>query len=515
MATRIIAVLNQKGGVGKTTTCVNLGAALARRGKRVLLIDMDPQANLTVHFGFEPPRLPRTTYSLLLSQHGLAEAVQQTGVPGLVVVPSTLALANAEIQLASTVGRELVLREALEAWLHPGAAPDEQPFAGIVLGGTSPTPTPTPVSHESLDEGGEPTSGSQTGAPSGPTADFVLIDCPPSLGTLTMNALCAAGEVLLPIQTEFFALQGVAGILESIKAVQRLNRSLRLSMVVPSMVDRRTTLARDVIDEVRAYFPKLTTRTEIRKNVKLAEAPSHGKTIFEWDPRCNGAKDYDALAAEVLGDPDDEPDAVSPPAKEEAAKPEPPQSVAPQPEASESGAPEAAGDKGTNEAEPRDGAFDAVDGDDGTPDSGTPDEPAREVEPRPASGISLPAEYGDAPAEPTTTIQAEPETASEHPEPAVSPAVSRTTPAEPAREEPRFDASLSESTAESTAQSDLRDRLATQRPAEPTASRTEPPALRSEPAPPRQATPAQRHPDHLTGGSQAPERPWWRAFRRS
>ncbi len=282
MATRIIAVLNQKGGVGKTTTCVNLGAALARRGRRVLLVDMDPQANLSVHVGMEPHKLTKTTYSLLLGKHGLAEAVQPTDTPGLFVVPSTLGLANAEIQLASTVGRELVLREALEEWLHP--APE----------GQGPGGAPLPF--------GQTPAVGEADAPGRPSADFVLIDCPPSLGTLTMNALCAAGEVLLPIQTEFFALQGVAGILESVKAVQRLNRGLRLSMVVPSMVDRRTTLARDVLDEVRGYFGDVVTKTEIRKNVKLAEAPSHGRTIFGWDARSNGAEDYDHLAAEVLGE---------------------------------------------------------------------------------------------------------------------------------------------------------------------------------------------------------------------
>jgi chromosome partitioning protein len=265
MATQIIAVLNQKGGVGKTTTCVSLGAALARRGQEVLLVDMDPQANLTVHVGVDPRTTERSTYTLLLGRHDLASAVRPTSTPGMSVVPSTLALANAEIQLASAVGRELILREALETWLGP------QPS---------------------------------------PKADFVIIDCPPSLGILTMNALCASSDVLLPLQAEFFALQGVAGILESLKAVQRLNRGLKLSYVVPCMVDRRKTLARDVLDEVRRYFGNLVVQTMIRPNVKLAEAPSHGKTIFEYDPSSNGAKDYTALAAELLGEiappPDDE-----------------------------------------------------------------------------------------------------------------------------------------------------------------------------------------------------------------
>jgi len=296
MATRILSVLNQKGGVGKTTTCVNLGAALARRGQEVVLIDMDPQANLTVHVGVDPRTIDRSTYSLLLGKHGLGEAVVRTATPGLSIVPSTLALANAEIQLASAVGRELILRDAVDDYLGP-----------------------------------QPSS----------KADFVLIDCPPSLGILTMNALCASTDVLLPIQAEFFALQGVAGILESLKAVQRLNRALKLSLVVPCMVDKRKTLARDVIEEVRRYFGGLVTQTMIRVNVKLAEAPSHGKTIFEYDASSNGAKDYAALAGEVLGEnvppPDDDaPAAVetSSPADAVAAR-EPPAEPTPRAEAAE------------------------------------------------------------------------------------------------------------------------------------------------------------------------------------
>ncbi len=269
METRIIAVLNQKGGVGKTTTCVNLGAALARRGRRVLLIDMDPQANLTVHLGIDPSRLGGSTYSVLLGQDSLAMAVLETATPGLLVVPSTLALANAEIQLASAVGRELILREAVEEWLWPSSS---------IAGGARPEPR----------------------------VDFVLIDCPPSLGILSMNALCSAGEVLLPIQTQFFALQGVAGILECLRAVRRLNRDLRLSLVLPSMIDLRTTLAREVVHEIREYFGDKVARRGIRTNVRLAEAPSHGKTIYEYAPHCHGADDYDALAAEVLGEPEPE-----------------------------------------------------------------------------------------------------------------------------------------------------------------------------------------------------------------
>jgi len=294
MAPRIIAVLNQKGGVGKTTTCVNLGAALARRGKRVLLVDMDPQANMTVHLGGDVRTVEKSTYSLLLGQHPLGPAVTQTTTPGLMYVPSTLALANAEIQLASVVGRELLLREAIEGWLEedlPSLADAPAAPAGDAL--------------------------------ANPRAHFVLVDCPPSLGILTMNALCAAGEVLLPIQAEFFALQGIAGILESLRAVQRLNRGLRLSMVLPCMVDRRRTLARDVLEEVQKYFGNLVTKVRIRANVKLAEAPSHGQTIFEYDKTSNGARDYDDLALEVLGEsvelPQDEP--VAEPAPEPSPLP--------------------------------------------------------------------------------------------------------------------------------------------------------------------------------------------------
>jgi chromosome partitioning protein len=306
MRTRIIAVLNQKGGVGKTTTSVNLGAALARRGRRVLLIDMDPQSNLTVHLGSDFRQVRRSTYSLLLGEHPLAPAVIQTADENLQYVPATLALANAEIQLASAVGRELLLREAIEVWIE--------------------------------DQGDRP-------------PEFVFIDCPPSLGILTMNALCASNEVLLPIQCEFFALQGVAGILESLKAVQRLNRGLELTMVVPCMVDRRKTLARDVIEEVQKYFGSLVTRTQIRNNVKLAEAPSHGQTIFEYDASSNGAQDYSRLAAEVLGElpPDpEEPEEAEAPAAAPPAVADPVPDVASSPVGSDSAEP------ATVEAPPQD-----------------------------------------------------------------------------------------------------------------------------------------------------------------
>ena len=549
MKTRILAVLNQKGGVGKTTTCVNLGAALARRGKRVLLVDMDPQANLTVHVGLEPPRLPRTTYSLLLGQHGLAEAIHPTGVPGLSVVPSTLALANAEIQLASTVGRELVLREALEGWLHPGDAAETPTFGHPVQrpqnAATSPTatsPTATPhAADQAIAANGEDGNGVDDGAAdgggadSGPVADFVIIDCPPSLGTLTMNALCAAGEVLLPIQTEFFALQGVAGILESIKAVQRLNRSLRLSTVVPSMVDRRTTLARDVIEEVRAYFPTITTRTEIRKNVKLAEAPSHGKTIFEWDARCNGAQDYDALAAELLGElPDDpEPNGLTPEKASTKAS-----ETAPDTEA-EGSADESAA---TDRPESNTASGSEVAGSDPVRDN-TNGESDAEQEPRPASGISLPAEYAE-PALPSAANaaleSAETDSAnSGRPEPGtaepgtadVAPAPSRSDLPEPRSEPttPRFATADSEPPQPQIAESHADEPHAST--TDPTGSAPETPVVTpavstttagSATAPPQATLPpatlraevpqVTREPDQARA---QPDRPWWRSLRRS
>jgi chromosome partitioning protein len=248
-----IAVINQKGGVGKTTTTVNLGAALAYKGHRVLLLDMDPQANLTVHVDKRPDLEGNTLTNLLIEDAKLESLVQTTGLPNLFVVPSDTSLAGVEQVLANRIGRETILREALDAF----AAKTDY--------------------------------------------DFVLLDCPPSLGVLSANALVAADWVVIPMQAEYLSLQGMAKLLEVIQLVQkRLNPALKIACVLPCMVDARTNLSTEVLREIDAHFGSILTKTRIRNNVKLAEAPSFGRTIFEHAPDSNGARDYEAFGNEFL-----------------------------------------------------------------------------------------------------------------------------------------------------------------------------------------------------------------------
>jgi chromosome partitioning protein len=248
-----IAVINQKGGVGKTTTCVNLGAALALRGHRVLMLDMDPQANLTVHVDKRPDLESHTMTSLLVENTALADLVQPTSMPNLAVVPSDTSLAGVEQVLANRIGRETILREAIEQ------------FAGRT------------------------------------DYDFLLFDCPPSLGVLSANALVAADHVVIPMQAEYLSLQGMAKLMEVIQLVQkRLNPALQVALVLPCMVDSRTNLSAEVLREIETHFGGMLAKTRIRNNVKLAEAPSFGRTIFEHAPDSNGARDYEAFAAELL-----------------------------------------------------------------------------------------------------------------------------------------------------------------------------------------------------------------------
>ena len=248
-----IAVINQKGGVGKTTTTVNLGAGLARKGYRVLLLDMDPQANLTVHIDKRPDLESNTLTNLLVEDVPLKDLVQPTAVDNLFVVPSDTSLAGVEQVLANRIGRETILREALDA--YPEAA----------------------------------------------VFDFVLFDCPPSLGVLSANALVAADHVVIPMQAEYLSLQGMAKLLEVIQLVQkRLNPQLKIACVLPCMLDARTNLSTEVLREIESHFGSMLARTRIRNNVKLAEAPSFGRTIFEHAPDSNGARDYESFATEFL-----------------------------------------------------------------------------------------------------------------------------------------------------------------------------------------------------------------------
>lgn len=246
---RIIALANQKGGVAKTTTCLTLGVALARRGRRVLLVDLDPQANLTQGLGIDPYQAEATTYEVLLNpERGVQFATQHID-PNLDVLPATLDMAAAELELAGKIGRELLLREAL--------------------------------------------------ASSQNAYDYILIDPPPSLGLFTINALVAATEVVIPLQVHIYALRGMAQLQKTVTLIQKLNPALEITGIVCTMVDRRNNLSVTVEAEIRERFPDLVYQTVIPFNIRLAEAPASGTSIFDYDPASAGAKAYMALAEEV------------------------------------------------------------------------------------------------------------------------------------------------------------------------------------------------------------------------
>ncbi|MEM7307140.1 MAG: AAA family ATPase [Planctomycetota bacterium] len=259
---RTIALLNQKGGVGKTTTAVNLAAALALEGKRVVVVDLDPQANLTVHLGLEVGAEDPSSYRVLIGDVPFADALRDTATPGLRALPTDLDLSGAELELANRFGRETLLRDAITTWREGHRAK----------------------------AGEEP-------------ADFVLLDCPPSLGLLSVNALAASDEVFICVQTEFFALRGLSKLMEIVELVQRrLHPQLQVSGIIPCLYDSRLRLAREVLAELKGYFGAQVFGRNVGVNVKLAEAPSYGQTIFEYAPESSGARDYQFLAKEVLGE---------------------------------------------------------------------------------------------------------------------------------------------------------------------------------------------------------------------
>lgn len=253
--TRIFTISNQKGGVGKTTTAVNLAAALASKGLRVMVIDLDPQGNASTALGIDHHSGVKSIYEVLIGNIPLEEVVYVSPeAPGLTCVPATIHLTGAELELVSMVAREYRLRNALEAYLETTIT---QP-------------------------------------------DYIFIDCPPSLGLLTINAWAAANEVLVPIQTEYYALEGVEQLKNYISLIQQqLNRGLTISTVLLTMFDNRTKLAGDVAEEVRKYFPNETLNAVIPRSVRVSEAPSYGKTVISYDRRNPGAIAYLEAAAEI------------------------------------------------------------------------------------------------------------------------------------------------------------------------------------------------------------------------
>lgn len=247
---KIIAITNQKGGVGKTTTSVNLSACVAAEGKRVLVVDADPQGNTSSGLGVRVKEKTPTVYELMAGSKTLDDAMKKTAVDGLFVVPSDIRLAGAEIELAGMERREHVLAAAL--------------------------------------------------SPAADRFDYIFIDCPPSLGLITLNALCAASGVLIPIQCEYYALEGVSALMGTVQKVQKINKHLSIEGVVLTMLDARTNLGIQVAQEVRKVFKGKVYNTVIPRNVRLGEAPSHGLPIHLYDPRSLGAQSYQQLAKEFL-----------------------------------------------------------------------------------------------------------------------------------------------------------------------------------------------------------------------
>jgi len=257
--TRILTVTNQKGGVGKTTTTVNIAAALAKHGLKVLVIDSDPQGNASTALGIEHHSEVPSVYDVLLGDMAIEEVVQKSEEgPELWVVPATIDLAGAEIELVGLDGRESRLRTALEIYL-----------AGVKERGME-------------------------------RFDYVLVDCPPSLGLLTINALVAANEVFIPIQCEYYALEGLSQLLNNIHLVnQSLNKELEISTILLTMFDRRTNLANEVAQDVREHFPDTTLNTKIPRSVRISEAPSFQQTVITYDAASPGAIAYEQAALEI------------------------------------------------------------------------------------------------------------------------------------------------------------------------------------------------------------------------
>lgn len=251
IVSKVISIANQKGGVGKTTTSVNLGACLASIGKRVLLVDIDPQGNATSGIGIEKAEVNQCIYDVLVDDVEAKQVILPTSIENLYAIPATIQLAGAEIELVPTISREIRLKRALE---------------------------------EVKDN-----------------FDYIIIDSPPSLGLLTINALTASDSVIIPVQCEYYALEGLTQLLNTVRLVQKhLNSELKIEGVLLTMLDARTNLGIQVIEEVKKYFQDKVYRTIIPRTVRLSEAPSHGEPIITYDPKSRGAEMYLDLAKEVI-----------------------------------------------------------------------------------------------------------------------------------------------------------------------------------------------------------------------
>jgi len=250
---KVIAIANQKGGVGKTTTSVNLSACLADLGKKVLLVDLDPQGNSTSGFGFDKTKIKQSVYDVLVNDIPADSVILKTQIDNLMILPATIQLAGAEIELVSIMSRETKLKRVLDKIKY--------------------------------------------------NYEYVIIDCPPSLGLLTINALTAANSVLVPIQCEFYALEGLSQLMNTVTLVQKnLNTALSLEGVVLTMFDARTNLSIQVVDEVKNHFRHKVYQTIIPRNVRLSEAPSYGQPVIRYDPKSKGTQVYFDLAREVIDD---------------------------------------------------------------------------------------------------------------------------------------------------------------------------------------------------------------------